>query len=102
MTTPEQFLKAAGIELNVTALFSVIDGYVRQPDLRSLLNGYAELRMKESFVVSDKDAGKTLDVEVSPREYGPKEPCCPKCKSKNIYHENGLGGSECEDCKHIW
>lgn len=46
--TAEEFLKEQGIDLNQTALLSVIDGYMRQPDLCSLMEEFAKIKVKES------------------------------------------------------
>ena len=46
--TPEEFLKEQGIDLNQTALLTVIDGYMRQPDLCALMNQFAEIKLKEN------------------------------------------------------
>jgi hypothetical protein len=46
--TPEEFLNEQGMDLNQTALLSVIDGYMRQPDLCVLMNQFAEIKVKES------------------------------------------------------
>ena len=46
--TPEEFLKEQGIDLNQTTLLCVIDGYMRQPDLITLMNQFAEIKVKES------------------------------------------------------
>ena len=45
--TPKEFLEAKGIDLNQTALFCVIEGFVRQPDLCILLEQYYEEKAKE-------------------------------------------------------
>ena len=45
--TPEEFLKEQGIDLNQTALLTVIDGFMRQPDLCNLMNQYADIKVKE-------------------------------------------------------
>ena len=41
--TAKEFLESKGIDLNTTALFCVIDGYVRQPDLCLLLQEFVEI-----------------------------------------------------------
>lgn len=45
--TALEFLEEQGIDLNQTALVCVIDGYMRQPDLCSLMELYAEVKVKE-------------------------------------------------------
>jgi hypothetical protein len=45
--TPEEFLKEKGIDLNQTALLTVIDGFMRQPDLCDLMKQFAEIKVKE-------------------------------------------------------
>lgn len=47
MITPEEYLKSIGIDLKQTAVFTIIEGYARQPDLCKLLETYAELKLKE-------------------------------------------------------
>lgn len=47
MITPEEYLKSIGIDLKKTAVFTIIEGYARQPDLCKLLEMYAELKLKE-------------------------------------------------------
>lgn len=42
--SPKEWLEAQGIKLAQTALFCVIDGYVRQPDLCGLMKRYADER----------------------------------------------------------
>jgi hypothetical protein len=46
--TPEEFLKEQGIDLNQTALLTIVDGFMRQPDLCALMNKFAEIKVKES------------------------------------------------------
>lgn len=46
--TALEFLEEQGIDLNQSALLCVIDGYMRQPDLCSLMELYAEVKIKES------------------------------------------------------
>ena len=46
--TPEDFLKEQGIDLRQTALLTVIDGFMRQPDLCALMNQFAEIKVKEN------------------------------------------------------
>ena len=46
-TTAKEYLNSIGIDLNKTSLFTVIDEYVRQPDLCSLLENYANLKIEE-------------------------------------------------------
>lgn len=45
--TAKEFLEAQGINLNTTSLFTVIDGYVRQPDLCLLLETYSKFKIIE-------------------------------------------------------
>lgn len=43
----EEFLQANGIDLRTTAFSTVIDGYMRQPDLITLMDTYAAQKIKE-------------------------------------------------------
>jgi hypothetical protein len=43
----EEFLQANGIDLHTTAFSTVIDGYMRQPDLITLMDTYAAQKIKE-------------------------------------------------------
>jgi hypothetical protein len=45
--TAKEFLEANGIDLNTTVFSTVIDGYMRQPDLITLLDTYADCKIKE-------------------------------------------------------
>lgn len=47
--TPKDFLKSKGIKLKTTTLLSVVDGYMRQPDLCLLFEEYATLKTQEFF-----------------------------------------------------
>ncbi len=42
-----QFLNDKGIQLNTTCLNTVIDGFMRQPDLCGLLDEFAKIKVKE-------------------------------------------------------
>lgn len=55
MLTVEEFLESEGIKLETTALLSVIDGYMRQPDLCYLMNKYAELKLAEKNSIENKN-----------------------------------------------
>ena len=43
----EQFLQANGIDLNTTVFSTLIDGYMRQPDLITLMDTYAAQKIHE-------------------------------------------------------
>jgi hypothetical protein len=43
----EQFLEAKGMKLESTCLITMVDGFMRQPDLLSLMDEYARLKIKE-------------------------------------------------------
>lgn len=45
--TAEEYLLSKDINLKSTALLTIIDGYMRQPNLLLLLEEYADLRIKE-------------------------------------------------------
>ena len=45
--TPEQFLESKGMKLGTTAILTLIDSYMRQPDLCALMEEYAKLKIKE-------------------------------------------------------
>ena len=45
--TPEQFLESKGMKLDTTAILTLIDSYMRQPDLCALMEEYAKLKIKE-------------------------------------------------------
>jgi hypothetical protein len=45
--TPEEFLESKGMKLDTTAILSLIDSYMRQPDLCSLLEEYAKIKISE-------------------------------------------------------
>lgn len=47
------FLKGIGISLNTTALVTIIDGYMRQPDLVYIMEEYANIKVKEMEVNSE-------------------------------------------------
>jgi hypothetical protein len=49
--TPREFLESKGIDLNTTALFCAMEGFVRQPDLCILLEQYYEEKSKSNQVV---------------------------------------------------
>jgi hypothetical protein len=42
-----EFLESTGIKLNTTSLYTIIDGYVRQPDLCLLMEEYAKIKIQE-------------------------------------------------------
>lgn len=58
--TASDFLREKGIEMETTALFTVIGGYVRQPSLETLLEEYAQMKIEELDIkISDfKDASE--------------------------------------------
>lgn len=43
----EQFLEKRGIDLNTTIFSTLIDGYMRMPDLTALMDDYAAFKIKE-------------------------------------------------------
>jgi hypothetical protein len=43
----EQFLESKGMKLGSTAILTIIDSYMRQPDLCSLMEEYAKVKIKE-------------------------------------------------------
>jgi hypothetical protein len=45
--TAKEFLEANGIDLNTTVFSTVIDGYMRQPDLTTLMDAYANHKIEE-------------------------------------------------------
>jgi hypothetical protein len=45
--TAEQFLQANGIDLNTTVFSTLIDGFMRQPDLITLMDSYAAQKIRE-------------------------------------------------------
>jgi hypothetical protein len=55
-----EFLEAKGINLNTTSLYTIIDGYVRQPDLCLLMEEYAKIKIQEM----DYKASNGLPTEV--------------------------------------
>jgi hypothetical protein len=53
----EEFLRANGIDLHTTVFSTLIDGFMRQPDLLSIMDAYAHHRIKE------------LDMKIGANEY---------------------------------
>jgi hypothetical protein len=45
--TAKEFLEQNNINLHTTVFSTVIDGYMRQPDLTTLLDAYADHKIKE-------------------------------------------------------
>jgi hypothetical protein len=45
--TAVEFLETKGINLNTTSLYTILDGYVRQPDLCLLMEEYAKIKILE-------------------------------------------------------
>ena len=45
--TVVEFLEIKGIKLNTTSLYTILDGYVRQPDLCLLMEEYAKIKIQE-------------------------------------------------------
>ena len=43
----EQFLESKGMKLGSTAILTIIDSYMRQPDLCLLMEDYAKLKIQE-------------------------------------------------------
>ena len=43
----QEFLEAKGMNLDSTALLTMIDGFMRQPDLCMIMEQYAKLKIKE-------------------------------------------------------
>jgi hypothetical protein len=52
--TAKEFLEAHGIDLNTTVFSTVVDGYMRQPDLITLLDAYANRKIEELDLILDK------------------------------------------------
>ena len=55
--TAEEFLELNNIDLRTTVFSTVIDGFMRQPDLLSIMDAYADHRIKE------------LDIKIGANEY---------------------------------
>ena len=55
-----EFLESKGINLNTTSLYTIIDGYVRQPYLFLLMEEYAKIKIQEM----DYKASNGLPTEV--------------------------------------
>lgn len=45
--TAEEFLAKKGIDLNTTVFSTLVDGYMRMPDLTDLMEDYATFKIKE-------------------------------------------------------
>ena len=45
--TAENFLQSNGIDLHTTVFSTLIDGFMRQPDLITLMDSYAAQKIKE-------------------------------------------------------
>jgi hypothetical protein len=45
--TAQEFLESKDIKLETTCLITIIDGYMRQPDLCIIMEQYANLKIKE-------------------------------------------------------
>lgn len=56
---PEEYLAELGIHLKATVLITYIDGTIRNPNLCSIMRGYAECREKKDN--SQKDNGEFHD-----------------------------------------
>lgn len=56
----EQFLESKGMKLGSTAILTIIDSYMRQPDLCLLMEDYAKLKIQEL----DYKASSDLPTEV--------------------------------------
>ena len=57
--TSVDFLESKGINLNTTSLYTIIDGFVRQPDLCLLMEEYAKIKIQEM----DYKASEGLPLE---------------------------------------
>jgi hypothetical protein len=55
--TAQKFLEVNGIDLNTTVFSTLIDGFMRQPDLITLMDTYAAQKIKE------------LDIKIGANEY---------------------------------
>lgn len=96
--TPESFLESKGIILKTTALFTIVDGYIRQPDLVTLLREYANQKIHELDIKLTPESNLLLKrIEDIKKDNLHR---CPNCKSEKIFHE--MGGFECAECKHCW
>lgn len=45
--TAAEFLESKGMKLDTTAILTIVDSYMRQPDLCSLMEEYAKLKIQE-------------------------------------------------------
>lgn len=45
--TAAEFLESKGMKLDTTAILTIIDSYMRQPDLCLLMEEYAKLKIQE-------------------------------------------------------
>ena len=45
--SPKEFLETKGMNLDSTALITMIDGFMRQPDLCMIMEQYAKIKIKE-------------------------------------------------------
>jgi hypothetical protein len=58
--TASEFLESKGMKLDTTAILTIIDSYMRQPDLCLLMEEYAKLKIQEM----DYKASNGLPTEV--------------------------------------
>jgi hypothetical protein len=58
--TASEFLESKGMKLDTTAILTIIDSYMRQPDLCLLMEEYAKLKIQEM----DYKASSDLPTEV--------------------------------------
>lgn len=65
-TSAKEFLEQHGINLNTTAILTVIDNYMRQPDICTLMESYHEYRMNE-------EQSTSFFNEKSEKNQSPKE-----------------------------
>jgi len=52
--TAKEYLESLGIKQKTTAVISLIDGCLRQPDLILLLENYSQLKLQESVFKNHK------------------------------------------------
>jgi len=53
--TAKEFLESKDIKLETTCVMTVIDGFMRQPDLCLIMEQYADLKIKELDIKLEKE-----------------------------------------------
>jgi hypothetical protein len=56
--TASEFLESKGMKLDTTAILTIIDSYMRQPDLCLLMEEYAKLKIQEMDYKASSDLPK--------------------------------------------